>query len=305
MRLTLRIFGVVVVLASVYFLISGLVRNAAEIPPFGSGLGSLASMVIAILNFALGIIIQSYAWVILLRGARVNVSLRGAYSIVGRAQIAKYFPGNVFHFVGRVVLGVREGIAAEVITLSMGVETLVAAVTAGLIGFCGILLGQEGAVRVAPFIQQIPWIYIIGFVATAVAVMMIVGAWNVNARSWIKKRLSYLDYRGILGTAALYAVILLVNGCVIKWLLVEVWGTGDTLQWYDYSWGFSIAWLLGFIVPGAPGGIGVREAVILALYGPLIGNGIAAGLAVLLRVITSISELISFGIASYIGRHIG
>ncbi len=301
----LQVIGSAIALGSIYIVIVGVVRHVHEIPRLEVNVTTGGTILISLFWFLAGGVVQSYVWKILISGGGGNISLRSAYSIVGRAQIAKYFPGNVFHFVGRFILGIREGIAAEVITLSMGVETLVAALTAGAIGICGILLGQEGTVRVAPFIQQVPWVYIIGCVAIALATTLIIGTRNVTARSWIKKRLSYLDSRGILGAAALYAVILLVNGCVIKWLLVEVWGTGDALQWYDYSWGFSVAWLLGFIVPGAPGGLGVREAVILALYGPLIGNGIAAGLAVLLRVITSVSELISFGIASYIGSHNG
>jgi len=30
--------------------------------------------------------------------------------------------------------------------------------------------------------------------------------------------------------------------------------------------GFALAWVLGFIVPGAPGGIGIREVILAGLH---------------------------------------
>lgn len=49
---------------------------------------------------------------------------------------------------------------------------------------------------------------------------------------------------------------------------------------------FAIAWSIGFITPGAPSGIGIREAILLLLLIPLSGEGPALILALLFRLVT-------------------
>jgi len=65
--------------------------------------------------------------------------------------------------------------------------------------------------------------------------------------------------------------------------------------------GFALAWVLGFIVPGAPGGIGIREVILAGLYAQELGQGIAIGLSVVLRVIPSLGVLVAFGLAYWVG----
>ena len=54
---------------------------------------------------------------------------------------------------------------------------------------------------------------------------------------------------------------------------------------------FSIAWMAGFIVPGAPGGIGVREAVIIFFITPIIGEAQSIAVAIALRFITLLGDV--------------
>jgi hypothetical protein len=56
---------------------------------------------------------------------------------------------------------------------------------------------------------------------------------------------------------------------------------------------FSLAWSAGFIVPGAPAGLGVREATLLATLGPMIGMGPAVTVAILHRLITAAIDVIA------------
>ena len=56
----------------------------------------------------------------------------------------------------------------------------------------------------------------------------------------------------------------------------------------------SIAWVAGFITPGASGGIGIREIVIVALLTPYITQPKALVLAIILRLVTICGDLLSF-----------
>ena len=57
---------------------------------------------------------------------------------------------------------------------------------------------------------------------------------------------------------------------------------------------YAVAWVLGFVMPGAPGGLGVREVVLLAALDPLYGSATAVGLAVALRLVTTLGDGVSF-----------
>tara|TARA_Y100000768_G_C23948357_1_gene668814 strand:- start:1356 stop:1664 length:309 start_codon:yes stop_codon:yes gene_type:complete len=54
---------------------------------------------------------------------------------------------------------------------------------------------------------------------------------------------------------------------------------------------FSIAWIAGFIIPGAPGGIGVREAVIIFFITPIIGEAQGVAAAIGLRFVTLLGDV--------------
>ncbi len=61
---------------------------------------------------------------------------------------------------------------------------------------------------------------------------------------------------------------------------------------------FMLAWLAGFLVPVAPGGIGVRESALLALAGTLEPAGTVAAFALITRLSTSLGDA-AFGLAGY------
>ena len=57
---------------------------------------------------------------------------------------------------------------------------------------------------------------------------------------------------------------------------------------------YVIAWVLGYIVPGASGGIGIREAALLILLGPLLGGSLVSALALVHRLITIIGDFLGY-----------
>jgi glycosyltransferase 2 family protein len=60
---------------------------------------------------------------------------------------------------------------------------------------------------------------------------------------------------------------------------------------------FSFAWMLGLVVPGAPGGIGVFEATAIALLNSQIPTGTIIGGVALYRMISILAEVSGAGLA--------
>ncbi len=61
---------------------------------------------------------------------------------------------------------------------------------------------------------------------------------------------------------------------------------------------FMLAWIAGFLVPVAPGGIGIRESVLLVLCAPYEQAGVIALFAILTRLVTTAGDAIC-GLAAY------
>jgi hypothetical protein len=56
---------------------------------------------------------------------------------------------------------------------------------------------------------------------------------------------------------------------------------------------FAAAWLLGFLVPGAPAGIGIRELVLTEGLAPLVGKEQSILIALLFRILSTVCDLLA------------
>jgi uncharacterized membrane protein YbhN (UPF0104 family) len=57
---------------------------------------------------------------------------------------------------------------------------------------------------------------------------------------------------------------------------------------------YIISWSLGYIVPGAPGGLGVREMALLLILGPVYNNEIVVVAMILHRISSILGDVIAF-----------
>jgi len=299
MKRALSYLGNALVLASIGYLIIKIESHYRELPNMQFDLHSTISLVVAVAFYLISAYCLSYIWVLLLRGGNVILPIKDAYVIVGRSQIGKYLPGNIFHFISRYSLGTHYGIPAEAIILSMSIETALLAITATIITIIGLMGGDIELSWFSHYAAQNSSKYVILTIILGLIVLVLISR---RIRGWIKPRLVYLHPGRIAAVMLIYAIVLMLNGALIFILINTIWDVNVSIPWYRYAFGFSCAWLIGFIVPGAPGGIGVREAVIVVLFGREIGGAPAIGLAILLRIITSVSDLITFGFAFWLGR---
>ena len=74
--------------------------------------------------------------------------------------------------------------------------------------------------------------------------------------------------------------------------------TADMQQAVHLATLFLAGWLIGFVIPFAPGGIGVREAAIVTLGAGQIDPATLLSFAILTRLVTLGGDL-SHGLASY------
>ncbi len=64
--------------------------------------------------------------------------------------------------------------------------------------------------------------------------------------------------------------------------------------------GFSMSWLLGLVVPGAPGGVGVFEATAVGLLQTHFPTGVLLGAIAFYRLISILAEAVTAALAGFL-----
>jgi hypothetical protein len=293
-RLTLIGHGLA--LLSLGFLVYSIVSRDLQVLALPWHAGMLGGLILAAVLTAGTIALNACVWFLMLRAGKVQASPRLAYSIYGQAQIAKYLPGNVFQYLGRVALARRHDLPLEPVVLTTGLEMLLAVAVAAIFGCLGIV--SERPDELEDLLSQTRDL---AFPATVIAAVGILAAILVAAaprvRAWLRARLVYIGFRTLSVTMAVYAVVFLIYGVSMVVLFRSAWGLPAPLGVWELSWRFALAWVLGFVVPGAPGGVGIREAALLTLFQRQMGLQTALDLAILLRVVTVLGDLLAFASA--------
>ncbi|TPJ68412.1 hypothetical protein [Mesorhizobium sp. B2-7-1] len=189
-----------------------------------------------------------------------SLGLSPALAIFGRTQIYKYLPSNVLHMVGRFALARNLGTSNKALTFAQIGELSVIVLTAGVLGASlAWPVFRDAYAQYAPGSPVLPDnpVLIEGFIAAGLLVLAI--------GTMLLFRLRTAGIGGgalIVSVEAflLYALFFIGNGLLIVALLRTLSDAGHVPELIGIG---AAAWLIGFVVPGAPGGLGVREAVLI------------------------------------------
>ncbi|QZH75085.1 MAG: hypothetical protein JY451_00105 [Erythrobacter sp.] len=215
--------------------------------------------------FLLANFLLARAWVRLADPGR-QVEVAQLVPIYGRSVLLKYLPGSVFQYLGRHAEAADLGLSNTALARSHGLEIalhLVAslAVAAACLTFVGLP------------------------VAAASAAVVVVMACVAIARPLTTALLFQLVAFTAFATAA-----------ALIGLAVLPAGTNPA----QFAALFLLAWMIGFLVPLAPGGLGVREAALLALAGASLPAANVLAALLVLRL-ASVAGDLTYGLGAMRG----
>jgi glycosyltransferase 2 family protein len=264
-------------------------------------LGRLAATVAGgAVAYSLLTVLAVTAWWWLLGAWGRRPAFAAAYAVWARSQVAKYLPGNVFHYLGRQLLGARAGVGQAPLAGAAVLEMVsILAAAAGLLGLTAAVGGGAAG-----------WGSTAGrallYSAIALVALAAVGAGlrRLTGLSAVAPRLLGRLIRGADGTPwrlgalitaiAFHAGFLVGSGAVLAALLRAGWGE-QPLAFSRLLGAYALAWAAGTVTVGAPAGLGVREAVLTLELSASLGQGTAAALAVLFRLVTVAGDLLTAG----------
>lgn len=209
-----------------------------------------------------------------------------ALRIYALTTLAKYLPGNVFHYAGRQLAAVRcswpqravaqatlyeivlhVAVVGTMMLVLLPMVELPAEVTAG---GRSLLAGHDGVLLFAA--------------------LLLLAVAAVACRRPLRRMIEEIK-------GALPSLLLLQTAFFVISLLMHLWlassmsllTNGDIAL---FAVAFLAAWLAGFVVPGAPGGLGVREAVLVAFLSAYLPTADVLAFAVASRLVTTLGEVV-------------
>jgi glycosyltransferase 2 family protein len=229
-----------------------------------------------------------------------RVSAKDAYALYATTQIMKYIPSNIVHFVSRHVTLRGRGVPHWALVATVFGEAAIL-----VCGACFAILAFEADVLVALYgryvrTENLPIIAAVGLAFCLGATL----TWRHRAsgRALIStdlhRRLVPRLLVALAAAAVFFASTALLVSKLSRLLLADPAGFSND----SVAATLAGAWIVGFIVPGASAGIGVREAVVILLLSPAVGAGNAAVIATIYRVVTAGGDALLAGLGELVRR---
>jgi glycosyltransferase 2 family protein len=222
----------------------------------------------------IAVVVAGLAWVAILRELGVE-SRRSWAAMFMQAQLGKYIPGSVWQYAGRAALARVAGVPVRLVAASVTIE-LVAATAAGIVAVA--LVGG-------------PWAAV-----AAIAVLAAVVAALRRRRIVLRPTV-----RAVRTGVEFYALVWVLLGLSF-WLAARALFPVSPTDIAYYTGTFALASLAGLFAFFAPVGLGVREAVLVALLRSRLGTADAILLAATSRGILTVVDLGTAAVGAWLVR---
>lgn len=294
----IRVTGILVTLAALgYFVFHA--RNALSGVDLRAFVRSdmLAALAALTVLYSLCVIPNSFGWQRLLNAMGERLAYSRCLIILAYTQIGKYLPGNIGHHLGRVALARAAGVSITPNLYALGYETVLAALVSVHVGTIVLLWKPPGILAEHPvFTHKLPLIILFSLgavftIALAPLAMRLLTKMRGSADAapvavglhWWPAFVAYLSFGS--------GLVLVGAGL---WLTSFVLIGGQSPGVIFFIGAFAASWIIGFLAPGAPAGLGVREALLSAWFGTVMPPAQAVLLVIALRIATTLGDLFNF-----------
>ncbi len=206
--------------------------------------------------------------------------------VYGLSSLGKYLPGGIWHFVGRFGVYKMNGLSAKASTRAMVLENIWLLSSALATGVIGVFLIRFDLIANLLNIPDENWL--------AVTLTMVILALWIIALIIVHKIMQKYTSRQIPNVVRVTLIGLLL------WTFI---GGSFFAMFKEFSFssaplfigGYAVSWAVGYIAVFAPGGLGIREAVLAFVFSSITSVELIAVYAAMNRIIWVIAEVL-FGL---------
>ncbi len=241
----------------------------------------------------ISIIINAYAWKLLINNIGCYSNSLNIIKIFINTNIFKYFPGGIWHFVSRYK-SLRLYFSTEKSLESILLEPLLMLV-AGLIF---VPFGSDNLL-VTILCWSSTLVFFNGFRGFIINNLRVMKGNIFNSKDEVNT-ISLFPNKNNISMKIFYPYKpLLVESAFIIFryfgflCCINAFSTGSLISNSQLMSCFSLAWIIGLVVPAAPGGMGVFESAILFRLGSEIPEGPLLAALLCYRLVVMLSDILS------------
>ncbi len=293
----LQRIGNVLTIAAVIFLIRYVCRLQIDWSLFISG-RLLLPVILCLIVYILAITFLGSAWCMILEcTSSMKVRFRMGVPVYLKANMGKYIPGNVFHYVERNLFAARIGIGQAQVAISSVIEIIGQLLSALLLS----LLFLRGRISSAiTFISSKCTSIVLLIVAAVILIIAVIGiifSKRANIEGILMTMKNVHNRPLYLLTFCIYILTHLLLSASVALLVYSVIDNHMGYNGGQVMGAYIAGWTAGFVVPGAPGGIGVRELVITMLLSGTPYEKSIVPAVLIHRFVSVVGDLIAYVIS--------
>ena len=237
-----------------------------------------------------GLLIE--AWRRILIGWNQTLGYGPATRIWCLSNLGRYLPGKVWSVAALAVLAQRAGVAGWAAAGSAVVMQALAIGTGALVVSCA---APGAATPLA----------LAGALCLAGGVVGVL-VWEPMAERLVRFARPGFEFRALPFRTALVATAVTLTSWVAYgmafWMLAAGIFEAVNLSAFQATGVFAAGYIIGLLALFAPGGVGVRELVFVALLSPVVGSGSALALSIAARLLLTITEASAALVVLFVDR---
>ena len=306
-RLINKLWRPVLTLLAFYPLVHILVTDWEDIQTVLSNIRWDLLLIALSLLFLILPIMAIISW-ISLRYLEVGLPYRKVFSIYFISQLAKYLPGGIWAFPGRMIAYQTVGVDQSRSIASVFRE--VSALLLTSIAVSLLIVFQE-----IPLSNIMKWALIVGAIISILAILVTQTPWFWRLLASLKIRKhniipfqldegnrSLVSFKWIPAAAGAGLVLWLAMGFPFQFLSRAISPQSFTLSWIGAAAIFALAWSVGFVVFITPAGLGVRESILSLLLSTFLPVSVAVSIALISRLSWIMVEAVWILISIWLSR---
>jgi len=278
----IKFFGHVFSIVALFFIFNILKDNLDKVQQIHFTTHNYLLLIAIVFWGLIGYFLFAYTWLLQLKQKYPRFSYILSLKIIATTQISKYLPGNIGHLIGRFYLA-KAHLRKRDIAYTLFIENILFVLSSCLVGSFYFIFYD-----ITQLIKLNNLLLVITVIVAAIALVYFF-------LIYIKNNIDLLsvELRTIISLLLLFSLISLTGGISV-YFIFKIISNDTNLTLLLCISSFSLSFLLGFIIPGAPGGIGIREYSFTVLMSPFVDTIYAVQAIIIFRFVSILTDLIFY-----------
>lgn len=291
----LKQIGTIVTIVALLFVVWKMITMDMDYHAFANP-KSICILLVSILLQTLIFCYMTFPWLHLVRiFSGKKISGKQALPIYTKANLMKYIPGNVFQYVARNQLATESHISHVDVAMATIVDIGMSIMAPFLLSL--ILMRHHIKTLLSVYQNRFLTIFFIVIIFACIIFLLLRLKFWEQVKKYCRKYCCLLKRKTLFQLLVTFFLYLLQSLFSVALYFIPFLGliSVPSEKIPQFLGAYLFSWIIGFITPGSPGGIGVREAVMMLICNSFIDGSVIVSYVVMMRFVSICADVVAFG----------